>query len=181
MAVILGEIMLIAYKIYEFLKNGVIGVKADFSGAIDYLSEEPEFFKNNKDFFNPDIPNNHLVVVEHRGLKLIGKVQNYDMGNLLSSKICYFTEEFSKPAVLISKKNLSYIIGDARPFIIEHQDVLLRIAKTIKSQSIMTMLNVYKTLKNDGNLNSLTDEKIKAAYKAYKFRLELISNSWMAS
>jgi hypothetical protein len=173
--------MLIAYKIYEFFKNGVLGIKKDFSEVVNNLSEEPEFFKNNKDFFNPDIPNNHLVVVEHRGLKLIGKVHNYEMGNLLSSKICYFTEELSKPAVLISKKNLSYIIGDARPFVLENQDILFRIAKTIKSKSIMTLLNVYKVLKTDGHLDSLTDKKIKAAYKVYQFRINLIANSWMTS
>ena len=53
-------------------------------------------------FYNPNIPNNHLVIVEHRGFLLVGRIIDYELGNGLNSKICYFTEDLHNPFTLLS-------------------------------------------------------------------------------
>ena len=127
------------------------------------------------DYYCPDIPNNHLVMIEHKGIQFVAKVHHYEMGNAIHGKICYLNETHGRPAVMLNKKNFKYLIGDVREFVAKHSEPLLEIAKFTRTRSVITLINVFKMLKEK---RKLEPKEVKEAHKIYKHRLQMMEYSW---
>lgn len=170
--------MFIFFQLYETFISFFKTIQNKIDSILYEFVDDSDFLKTNKDYYNPDIPNNHLVLVEYYGVTLIGKVHNYELGNSFNSKMCYFTEEIGKPYTLLTKKNLKQVIGDFRLFVLKNENDILFISKIIKNRSLITLINVLKIVQDSGGLSNIEQKKIKKIYKDYRFRLNLLENSW---
>jgi len=164
----------------EKIFNFVVGY---FKSKIDDAKQFFVFFlecinEPSIDYIYPQIPNNHLVMIQHKGIFFVAKVHDYEMTRTIKAKICYLNDSQTTPSVILNKSNFKYTIGDAREFIAQHGDKLLDIAQIIKTRSVLTLINIYTVLQKQNELEELDRSKVKKAHKTYRTRIRLIENSW---
>ncbi len=163
-------------KIFNFVvgyfKSKIDEAKQFFIFFLECISEP------SVDYMNPKIPNNYLVMIQHKGILFVVKVHDYEMTHSIKTKICYLNDSRTTPAVILNKSNFKYTIGDAREFIAQHGDKLLDIAHIIKTRSVLTLINIFTMLQTQNELEELDRSKVKKAHKIYRTRIKLIENSW---
>ena len=147
----------------DFILNKVKSV-------ISFVEEEPDYsqFYIDLNFFD-------LVVIEHKGIKLIGKPQDYYLSEDTKVNACYFTDNFSTKPIILNKENVKGKLGDIRLFVSKYEQELLTIAREIKVSSILALINIFISAKKSNT--PLEKPYLKDLKRQYNYKLNVVHYS----
>lgn len=137
----------------------------------EFVKEDPDY-----SFFYNNLDTNNLVLIEHKGIKLIGKPQNYYLKDKVRVNACYFTDNYSQKPIILNNDNVKEVLGDIRLFVHKHQEELLTIAKELKTISILTLINIFMSAQE--NNVPLEKKNLKILNRNYKYKLNVIHNTF---
>ncbi len=155
----------------------IFNAPADFifnkiESIVSFTKEEPDYTK-----YYTNLGMYDLVVIEHKGLKLIGKPQDYYLNEIKKIKACYFSSNFSTRPVLLTLENVKDKLGDMRLFVHKNEQDLLKISKELKTTCVLTLINIFISAK-ESNL-PLDRKNLKVLKNQYKYKLNVLSNSFI--
>jgi hypothetical protein len=151
---------------------------APYNGLIDFKKYVSNNIKNEDDLedkFITSFSKYDLILIEHRGLKIIGTTIDYELSNIIKVKSCYFFNSNIRP-ILVTKDNTKEFLGDIRLFVSKYEEELLHISREIKTNCVLTIINIFNMAKEEGL--SLTKENLSLIIKHYKYKLQVLEHSW---
>ncbi len=168
MKIILKRLYTNVSDIFNAPYNGIVGFSK-------YISSKIKDEEDIEDKFITSFSNYDLILIEHRGFKIIGTTIDYELSNIIKVKSCYFFNSNIRP-ILITKDNTKEFLGDIRLFVSKYEEELLHISKEIKTNCVITIINIFNMAKEEGL--SLTKENLSLIIKHYKYKLQVLEHSW---